>query len=112
MALFRTLSQWARSSAAVCHWSDRRAGGGHESIRRLSGRTSTSQGGTFSANPLPITAGLAAMKHQDHAAFAELDELGYVVRDGIDRLFQKGGRRAPSLERPLYFEFVRWPKPE
>ncbi|MBP0112267.1 aspartate aminotransferase family protein [Bradyrhizobium vignae] len=41
------------------------------------------QGGTFSANPLSITAGLAAMRHLDHAALAHLEELGNVVRNGI-----------------------------
>lgn len=41
------------------------------------------QGGTFSANPLSMTAGLAAMRHLDNAAFAHLETLGNVIRDGI-----------------------------
>jgi len=68
------------------------------------------QRGTSSANPLSISAGLAAMEHLDHAA-SQAFEHGYVVRDGIARTTQKGGRRSLSLERPLYFEVIRWPKP-
>lgn len=71
--------------------------GGREEVMRVfdasAGRPLVPQGGTFSANPLSITAGLAAMKHLDHAAFANLDELGCLVRDGIARAISK--RRAP-----------------
>ncbi|MFK4492386.1 aspartate aminotransferase family protein [Bradyrhizobium sp. USDA 336] len=70
--------------------------GGREEVMRVfdasAGRPLLPQGGTFSANPLSITAGLAAMKHLDHAAFAKLDELGHVVRDGVGRAISK--RRA------------------
>ncbi|MCK1679373.1 aspartate aminotransferase family protein [Bradyrhizobium sp. 147] len=71
--------------------------GGREEVMRVfdasAGRPLLPQGGTFSANPLSITAGLAAMKHLDDAAFAKLDELGYFVRDGIARAISKA--RAP-----------------
>jgi glutamate-1-semialdehyde 2,1-aminomutase len=47
------------------------------------GRPFLPQGGTFSANPLSMVAGLASMQHLDHAAFTHLEALGNLVRDGI-----------------------------
>jgi len=38
------------------------------------------QGGTFSANPMSMTAGLVAMQCLDHAAFAHLERLGDKLR--------------------------------
>jgi glutamate-1-semialdehyde 2,1-aminomutase len=38
------------------------------------------QGGTFSANPMSMTAGLVAMQYLDEAAFAHLDRLGEGLR--------------------------------
>ncbi|MGY4408107.1 aspartate aminotransferase family protein [Bradyrhizobium sp. USDA 3315] len=71
--------------------------GGRQEVMKVfdasAGRPLLPQGGTFSANPLSITAGLAAMEHLDHAAFAKLDELGRVVRDGVARAISK--QRAP-----------------
>ncbi|VIO70635.1 Glutamate-1-semialdehyde 2,1-aminomutase [Bradyrhizobium ivorense] len=61
-------------------------GGRHEVMEVFdasAGRPLLAQGGTFSANPLSITAGLAAMRHLDHATFAHLEDLGNVVRYGI-----------------------------
>jgi glutamate-1-semialdehyde 2,1-aminomutase len=57
------------------------------------GRPLLPQGGTFSANPLSMVAGLAAMRALDHAAFAHLDQLGDVVREGLKRGIAK--RDAP-----------------
>ncbi|WFU14528.1 aspartate aminotransferase family protein [Bradyrhizobium sp. CB3481] len=61
--------------------------GGREDVMKVfdasAGRPLVPQGGTFSANPLSMTAGLAAMRHLDHAAFAHLELLGNVVREGI-----------------------------
>ena len=57
------------------------------------GRPLLPQGGTFSANPLSMAAGLAAMRALDHAAFAHLEQLGDVVRDGLRRGIAK--RDAP-----------------
>lgn len=63
--------------------------GGREEVMKVfdgsAGRPLLPQGGTFSANPLSMTAGLAAMRHLDHAAFAQLDALGKLVREGISR---------------------------
>ncbi|MCC8948195.1 aspartate aminotransferase family protein [Bradyrhizobium sp. Arg62] len=55
------------------------------------GRPLLPQGGTFSANPLSMTAGLAAMRRLDHAAFEYLDMLGNIVRDGIGRAISNRG---------------------
>lgn len=41
------------------------------------------QGGTFSANPLSMVAGIASMNALDPAAFAYLEDLGNKVRDGL-----------------------------
>lgn len=61
--------------------------GGREDVMKVfdasAGRPPLPQGGTFSANPLSMTAGLAAMRCLDHAAFAHLETLGKIVRDGI-----------------------------
>jgi len=48
-------------------------------------------GGTFSANPVTMRAGLASMQLLDEAAFAHLDRLGERVRDGIDAAFARAG---------------------
>lgn len=67
--------------------------GGREDVMKVfdasAGRPLLPQGGTFSANPLSMAAGLAAMRHLDHAAFTHLDALGRIVRDGIDRAIIK-----------------------
>jgi glutamate-1-semialdehyde 2,1-aminomutase len=57
------------------------------------GRPLLPQGGTFSANPLSMVAGLAAMTALDHAAFAHLEQLGNAVRDGLEQCIAK--RSAP-----------------
>lgn len=63
--------------------------GGREDVMKVfeasAGRPLLPQGGTFSANPLSMTAGLAAMRHLDYAAFEYLELLGNIVRDGIGR---------------------------
>jgi glutamate-1-semialdehyde 2,1-aminomutase len=46
-------------------------------------RAAVPQGGTFSANPLSMVAGLTAMRALDHAALAHLDTLGETVRHGL-----------------------------
>jgi len=69
--------------------------GGREDVMRVfdasGGRPVLPQGGTFSANPLSMAAGLASMRHLDHAAIAHLEMLGNFVRDGIDRAIEKKG---------------------
>lgn len=69
--------------------------GGHKEVMKVfdasAGRPLLPQGGTFSANPLSMTAGLAAMRHLDHAAFEYLEMLGNCVRDGISRAISHRG---------------------
>ncbi|MGV6873950.1 aspartate aminotransferase family protein [Pseudochelatococcus sp. B33] len=77
-------------------------------------RPALPQGGTFSANPLSMTAGLAAMDALDRAAFDRLERLGDQLRDtlrqaiarrdaplsvtGVASLFRIHPRRTPPRE--------------
>lgn len=69
--------------------------GGRDDVMKVfdasAGRPLLPQGGTFSANPLSMTAGLAAMRHLDHTAFAHLERLGNTVRNGIGRAISNRG---------------------
>ncbi|WP_345892356.1 aspartate aminotransferase family protein [Mesorhizobium amorphae] len=56
-----------------------------------SGRPVLPQGGTFSANPLSMAAGLAAMEALDSAAFDHLERLGDRLRDGLKRIIARHG---------------------
>ncbi len=55
------------------------------------GRPAVPHGGTFSANPVTMRAGLAAMELLDGPAFARLDAIGETVRVGINDAFRTGG---------------------
>jgi glutamate-1-semialdehyde 2,1-aminomutase len=55
------------------------------------GKPALPHGGTFSANPVTMRAGLAAMELLDEAAFARLDAIGDAVRNGINDAFGKSG---------------------
>jgi glutamate-1-semialdehyde 2,1-aminomutase len=55
------------------------------------GKPALPHGGTFSANPVTMRAGLVAMELLDEAAFARLDAIGNAVRAGIDDAFRKHG---------------------
>ncbi|BAM86932.1 putative AtrB glutamate-1-semialdehyde 2,1-aminomutase [Bradyrhizobium oligotrophicum S58] len=46
-------------------------------------RPAVPQGGTFSANPMSMTAGLVAMQHLDEAAFARLEQIGDLLRSRL-----------------------------
>ncbi|MHC5028262.1 MAG: aminotransferase class III-fold pyridoxal phosphate-dependent enzyme [Planctomycetota bacterium] len=50
--------------------------------------------GTFSANPVTITAGLAAMQRLDEAAIARLNALGERAMRGIENAIRETGVRA------------------
>lgn len=56
-----------------------------------SGKPALPHGGTFSANPMTMRAGIAAMELLDDTAFARLDSIGDAVRSGIDQAFRKSG---------------------
>jgi glutamate-1-semialdehyde 2,1-aminomutase len=53
------------------------------------GRPALPQGGTFSANPLSMVAGLAAMEALDEAAFARLERLGDALRARLANAIEK-----------------------
>src|SRR4051812_1786547 len=55
------------------------------------GKPALPHGGTFSANPVTMRAGLAAMELLDETAFARLDTIGHAVRTGIDDAFRQSG---------------------
>jgi glutamate-1-semialdehyde 2,1-aminomutase len=55
------------------------------------GKPALPHGGTFSANPVSMRAGLAAMQLLEESAFARLDALGEAVRTGIDAAFRRSG---------------------
>jgi glutamate-1-semialdehyde 2,1-aminomutase len=69
--------------------------GGHREFMTVfdpsSGKPALPHGGTFSANPVTMRAGLVAMELLDEAAFARLDVIGNAVRSGIDAAFSKNG---------------------
>ncbi|WP_225678717.1 aminotransferase class III-fold pyridoxal phosphate-dependent enzyme [Bradyrhizobium hereditatis] len=55
------------------------------------GRPIVPQGGTFSANPLSMTAGLASMNALDQAAFSHLEKLGDRLRDQLRAAITRHG---------------------
>lgn len=55
------------------------------------GKPALPHGGTFSANPITMNAGLASMKLLDKASFARLDSMGELVRDRIMDAFRRTG---------------------
>lgn len=55
------------------------------------GKPALPHGGTFSANPVTMRAGIAAMELLDDAAFARLDAMGAAVRSGINQAFRNSG---------------------
>jgi len=54
-------------------------------------RPALPQGGTFSANPLSMVAGLAAMQALDHAAFVHLEVLGDRLRRKLGEAIERSG---------------------
>jgi glutamate-1-semialdehyde 2,1-aminomutase len=69
--------------------------GGHKEFMAVfdprSDKPALPHGGTFSANPVTMRAGLAAMELLDKAAFVRLDAIGAAVRSGIDQAFRHAG---------------------
>ena len=69
--------------------------GGHKDFMAVfdprPGKPALPHGGTFSANPVTMRAGIAAMELLDDAAFARLDAMGEAVRAGIDGAFRRHG---------------------
>jgi glutamate-1-semialdehyde 2,1-aminomutase len=63
------------------------------------GKPALPHGGTFSANPVTMRAGLASMQLLDAAAFKQLDETGDAVRAGINKAFEQ--HRVPGCATGL-----------
>jgi glutamate-1-semialdehyde 2,1-aminomutase len=67
--------------------------GGHKEFMAVfdprPGKPALPHGGTFSANPVTMRAGLVAMELLDGAAFARLDAIGEAVRSGINQAFRR-----------------------
>ena len=55
------------------------------------GKPAVANGGTFSANPLSMTAGLATLKAYDEPAIARLNGLGQLLRDTLNEQFARRG---------------------
>jgi glutamate-1-semialdehyde 2,1-aminomutase len=55
------------------------------------GKPALPHGGTFSANPVTMRAGEAAMRLLDHEAFVRLEKAGEFVRGAIDAAFAQAG---------------------
>lgn len=55
------------------------------------GKPALPHGGTFTANPVTMRAGLAAMRALTSEAFAHLDYLGAFLRDGTNVAFERHG---------------------
>jgi glutamate-1-semialdehyde 2,1-aminomutase len=55
-------------------------------------RAAVPSGGTFTANPVTMTAGLACMRQLDDAAFERLAVVGESIRVGLRSLFEEQGR--------------------
>lgn len=54
-------------------------------------RAAVPSGGTYTANPITMAAGLACMRQLDAAAFARLDSIGEAVRAGLRAVFSEVG---------------------
>lgn len=67
--------------------------GGHCDVMSVfdpsQGKPAVPHGGTFSANPITMRAGLAAMELLDHEAFIHLNEMGEKVRHAINEAFRR-----------------------
>ncbi|MBF8781253.1 aspartate aminotransferase family protein [Pseudomonas fulva] len=55
------------------------------------GKPALPHGGTFSANPVSMRAGVASLRLLDETAFERLELIGSRVRDGIDAAFRRLG---------------------
>lgn len=64
-----------------------------------SGKPALPHGGTFTANPVTMHAGLATMKELTPAAFAHLDLIGDTMRQRIGEILRKHGLAGQCLGR-------------
>jgi len=68
-------------------------------------------GGTFSANPITMAAGLAAMTALDPPTFARLEEMGSRLRARLREVIQKSGQPMQVTGDASLFRFVMSPRP-
>lgn len=68
-------------------------------------------GGTFSANPITMAAGLAAMQAMDQAAFARLEDMGARLRKRLNDVFKQGGVPAQVTGDGSLFRLVMTDRP-
>jgi glutamate-1-semialdehyde 2,1-aminomutase len=68
-------------------------------------------GGTFSGNPVTMTAGLAAMEAMDRAAFARLEDMGERLRARLRDVVAKRGEPAQITGDGSLFRFVMVSRP-
>lgn len=68
-------------------------------------------GGTFSGNPVTMTAGLAAMQAMDRAAFARLEDMGERLRARLRDVVAKRGEPAQITGDGSLFRFVMVSRP-
>jgi glutamate-1-semialdehyde 2,1-aminomutase len=55
------------------------------------GKPPVPHGGTLTANPITMTAGLVAMQHLTKDAYARLDKLGERARSGLEQVLKQAG---------------------
>ena len=75
------------------------------------GRYLMPHAGTFSANPMTLTAGLAAMELFDQKAVRRLNHLGQRVRDGLRAVIKAGGWPASVTGAGSLFRIHLLPEP-
>jgi glutamate-1-semialdehyde 2,1-aminomutase len=68
-------------------------------------------GGTFSANPVSMIAGLAAMQAMDRPAFARLEDMGVRLRKRFNDVFRKSGRRGQATGAGSLFRLMLVDRP-
>ncbi len=54
-------------------------------------RAAVPSGGTYTANPITMAAGLACMKELQKGAFSRLEIVGQMIRSGLRELFDSSG---------------------
>ena len=75
------------------------------------GKPRVSAGGTFSANPLSMAAGLAAMRAYDEAAVDRVNRLGEALRSSANKAFEEAGTAARMVGAGSLFRLHLTDKP-
>lgn len=77
--------------------------GGRSDVMRVfdpsAGKPALPHGGTFSANPISMMAGYAAVRQLDEAAYARLDQIGEHVRAQANQSFARHGVTGRAVGR-------------